>query len=62
MKVVSHKNLPTRLPLGLTALVWLILDRLDVTDWVWGGIGALILILWIGAIYRKCREKQTDIF
>jgi hypothetical protein len=60
-KVVSNKNLPTRLPITLSIWVWLLLDRLKAASWVWGVVGTLVVILWAAAIFGIIHEDRTDL-
>ena len=62
MKVLSIKNLPTRLPIGTTALLWMLLDRLHVPSWVWGSVGAAWVIIVIACIVAMFQEHAVDIF
>jgi len=61
-KVVSRENLPTNLPIRFTILIWLLLDRLQVSQLVWGVGLSLIFLVWVGAIVNLTRAKQFDIF
>lgn len=61
-KEISIKNLPTRLPVGLTALMWLMLDRFGASDLAFGIVGTLIVLAWICAIYRMCNREVVDLF
>lgn len=62
MKVVSFKNLPTRLPIGDTALLWMLMDRLHAPSWVWGSVGAVWGIIVIACIVAMCQDNAVDIF
>jgi hypothetical protein len=62
VKVIHPKNLPSKLPLLLTAVAWLMLDRLQPAGWVHGVVYTIIAILWIISIVGMVREQQLDIF
>ena len=59
--VISRSCLPIRLPVLSTLVAWLVLDRLNAPDWVWGAIGVCYAILWIAAIAVVLNEKSQDI-
>jgi hypothetical protein len=61
-KVISSKNLPARLPLWTTILMWLVLERLNAPGWVWGVVGTIFVVLWIGAITLMIKQESVDIF
>lgn len=50
-KVFSPLNLPARMPLGATIIMWLLLDRLQPAGWIWGAIAVLLLFLWALWLY-----------
>jgi hypothetical protein len=62
MIVIKKSNLPTRLPVLLTAVVYLLLDRFHPADWVWGAVGAVFVLVWIGAFVAWFKEDEVDIF
>lgn len=59
--VLPVSVLPTRLPIGLTAIVYLILDRFDAPGWVWGVVGTVMALLWIGAIGLRLSEETKPL-
>lgn len=61
MKVVSFKNLPTRLPIYQGLTLWLVLDRVDAPSWAWGAVGTLFGLLFLVALYIVCTQKQVEI-
>lgn len=61
-KVVSWKSMPSRLPINMSVVVWLVLDRLKPPGWVWGACGAVLLIVWVASIISMCREEGTEIW
>lgn len=50
-KVFSSLNLPARMPLGASLIMWLLLDRLQPPGWVWGAVTVLLLFLWAMWLY-----------
>ncbi len=61
-KVLSEDNLPARLPLFQTLTLWLFLREIHAPQWVWGSLGVLFLVFWIGAVCNLIREDRVDIF
>lgn len=61
-KVISSKNLPIRLPVFATITTGLLLDRLHSPGWVWGAMGAMLAIIWIGGIVGICRQQSVELF
>jgi hypothetical protein len=62
MKVIDHKNLPSRIPLWQTAVTYLLLDRFHASGWVWGVCATLWVILWISFFMERNNERSIDIF
>jgi hypothetical protein len=60
-KVLSFSALPSRLPIWQTATCWLMSDRLHAAGWVWGVLGSLMALLWMGSIAGMIREEQVDL-
>jgi hypothetical protein len=61
-RVIKYRNLPTKLPIGSTAVVWLLLDRFQAPGWVWGAVGVICLATWAAVIYQIWIEDGVDIF
>jgi hypothetical protein len=61
-KVISDKNLPVRAPILLTAVVYLFLDKFNAVGWVWGVVGTIFALLWIGYFYGIATSDGIDIF
>lgn len=61
-RVISNKNFPARLPITFTVVVWLFLDRLQVSDVTWGVVITILAIYWIGNIYLLFKEEHVDLF
>jgi hypothetical protein len=61
-RVLKYSNLPTKLPIGSTAIAWLLLDRFKAPGWVWGAVGVIWLAIWAAAICQIWVEDRVDIF
>lgn len=61
MKVVKQSQLPTKLPIDTTVIMWLLLDKCKSPAWVWGGCGALLILLWIGCCVAIYKQDQTEV-
>lgn len=62
MKVISRKQLPTQSNLGWKALTaYLALEHFNAPGWVWGVVGCIFALAFIGRIYYWCNEKETYI-
>lgn len=58
---ISTTNLPTKLPVSRTALVVLLMDKLDPDTFIYFLGIAFIAGLWIWSMFWKLRENQVDI-
>lgn len=61
-KVISPKNEATKLPLWSTLISWLVLDRTQPPQWVWGVVGTIFALIWIASIVGIIRQEHVDIF
>ncbi len=61
IRVIDHKNLPTKLPLNLTLIILLILDRTQPSNIIKAVMCGLIVSLWISAFFVIRREKRVDL-
>jgi len=61
-KVIDRTNLPFRAPIYALLLMWLVLDRLSVPDWVWGSFGLFAVLVVSAWVLSFWREESTDIF
>lgn len=61
-KVISSKNLPTKIPVLSTVVYATALDYWNAPQWLWGAVGLLMALAWIGSIIAKVREEEEDIF
>lgn len=60
-RVLSWKQLPTRLPITSTIAWYLFLDHLHAPTWVWGVMGTLGAFLWLGSLQLIYAQEQTEI-
>jgi hypothetical protein len=60
-RVISRKNLPTRMPLMGTFVYFLMLDRVHAASWVWGAFGVLVIIGWIAWLFDLCSRTDVDL-
>lgn len=60
-KVIAGKNLPMRLPIGLSILLWLLLDRLGAPSWAWGCVGTMLAIIWAVSIYAVFTQESVEL-
>jgi len=61
-KVVSWKNLPTRLPITWTITWYLFFDRIQAPSWAWGAMGVIVVVLWIVSTIAVFQQQMTDVF
>ncbi len=45
------------MPVATTAITYLLLDRWAPPGWVWGVVGTLVLMLWLGALLIRWNEE-----
>lgn len=60
-KVLSSRQLPSRLPVQLTCIAYLLLDKAHAPGWMWGAAGVLLSILWASAIRSLFTEEPTEL-
>jgi len=61
-KVIDTKNLPTRFPLIFSIVVYLLLDRFNVSDLIWGISITAVMLIWIIAVISFIDQTKIDIF
>lgn len=59
--VLSRASVETRLPLWETLVSWMALEHFHSPGWVWGVVGTVVVIAWIGSIYRFCTDVVIDL-
>jgi hypothetical protein len=60
-KVISRKNLPTRLPIWPTAIIWLLMDYYNASDITHGVVWTIWAILWIVVIVNFWTEEEKEV-
>lgn len=60
-KVISRKNLPTKIPLVTILLAYLFLDKFNAPQWLWGVVITVLSICVIVCIVAMCNEESIDI-
>lgn len=45
-RVIARANLPMRMPLWHSLVLYLFLDHIHAPGWVWGAMGLFLLICW----------------
>lgn len=59
--VIKPKHLPPRLNLTFYGVVWLLLDRFQPPEWVWGVAGCLCAFLFITSLIAIFSVKNLII-
>lgn len=60
--VIKWRDLPAFSPLTFSIALWLLLDRLGAPGVVWGIVGTIVAVMWIGFLYELWTEKQVSVF
>jgi hypothetical protein len=61
-KVISRKNEPTKFPITLGIVLYLLLKGFNIPSWGWGIYATLMVLLIIGTIISMSQEKEIDLF
>jgi len=61
LKVLKRNNMPTRLPLWQSVTCLLALEHWNASEWVYGVMGLLFLLIWVASIVMLVKEKQIDL-
>ena len=61
-KVVSTGCLPAHLPVWPTITLWLLLERLHANPIVWGIVGTLMVMVWIGTLVQVFTQKEIELW
>ena len=59
-KVIT--NIPTRLPVAVTLVTYLCLDKWSAPEWLWGVLGIIFAVIWIITIIDIWNCERIDIF
>ena len=57
--VLGHDQLPASPPVAATIAAGLLLDRIRAHPVIWGVVGTLFAILWVGTVYRWATEEAA---
>ncbi len=60
-KKISPQNLPTRLPVYMSIVVWMLLDRLQAGQMACGIVYTLLGVVWAVSIYSLAKEEHRNI-
>lgn len=60
-RVISRKNLPTRVPVYQAMLAYLMLDKFNSPGWVWGVVGTIFVCAIISTTIDIFKEKEVDV-
>lgn len=61
-KVLHYSQLPTKLPIGLTLLVLLLLREFNPVGWVHGVAWTFVVFVWIVAIFGIATQEQSKVW
>ncbi len=61
-KVIAFSNISTPIPLQTTAVVYLLLDKIQAAGWIWGAVGCTLVLIWLVWIVGFFIEEEVDIF
>lgn len=62
MKVIKRSNLPKKLPVIGTLVMFLALDYWNAPQWLLGAMGILYLLIWCVIIISIIKEEEVDLF
>lgn len=60
-RVISRKNLPSRVPVFQMMTVYLMLDKFDAPGWLWGVIGTFMVVALIGSLIEMHKENEVEV-
>ncbi len=60
-KYLKSNNLPPRVSILWPIVWWLVLERFNAPMWLFGAMGVLILISYVGEVYRLWTGTAVDI-
>jgi hypothetical protein len=61
-KVIAYKNLPAKLNASFFISVYLLLEHLNASEWIYGAFGLVATLKALHFIGEQIRQKETDIF
>lgn len=60
-KVISYSNLPSRIPVQFTVIVYLIFREQNIPDWLSGVVYTVLVFIWISYFLQINYEESIDI-
>ena len=60
-KVIHPSQLPTRFPVTLTAIFFLIMWEFQAPGWVWGVIGTIFALGWLSVGLCMVEERRARV-
>ena len=60
-QALAAKNAPRNLPITSLIIWWLLFDRLNVSQLVWGIFGTILIILFIGCAVDYFTAEEIEI-
>jgi len=57
-KVINSSNRPIKLPVQSSVLAWLLLDKLNASDFAFGVVYCLFVIIWVLAIVLLMAQED----
>jgi hypothetical protein len=60
-RLIWTGNLPMRIPIWQTLLVWVALDHFRAPAWLWGGAALFLILLWAAWIHQVSTRDSVDV-
>lgn len=60
--VLSRKQMPTSVPVFETLTLFLILERFNAPQYVWGAIGVVWIFIFIACVVSVIKQKYVELF
>jgi hypothetical protein len=60
-RVISYKNLPSRIPVYQAMVAYLMMDKFNAAGWVWGVVGTIFTIVIISSIIGLFNQIEVDV-
>lgn len=60
-RVLDPSQIPTRPPVLLSAVIWLLLDRFDASGFVRGAVAVLVALIWFSYFLSWHAERYTRV-
>jgi len=62
IKVIALKNLPTKVPVLSSAVIYLYMDKFNASPLIWGIVGTLWGLFLLLSIVAVCTQERVDLF